>query len=104
MVAGCDGDEEDPDRHADRPYRTDDGVFPLLNTEAHDADDQRRGHSRYDCALSGRDRPPVDHLQPAPDSQAGEHAVGDRSGNVGDAPNYDIGSDYSTCYAGERTS
>ena len=104
MVTGRDGDEEDPDRHADCPHRPDDGVFPLTYPKAHDADNQSCSHSRYDSALRGRDRPPVDYLQPASDSQPCEHAVGDRSGNVGDAPNYDIGADYSTCYAGERTS
>ncbi len=103
VVAGCDGDEEDPDRHADCPYRPDDRVFPFTYAEAHDADNQRCGHSRYDRALGGRDRPPVDHLQPASDSQAGEHAVGDCAGNIGDASYHHVGTNYAAGDAGERT-
>jgi len=101
VVAGRNGDEEDPDRHPDCPHRPDNGVFPLTHAKAHDADDQRRGHSRNDCALSGRDRPPVDHLQPASDSQAGEHAVCDRAGNIGDAPYHHIGTNHPTGDPGE---
>ncbi len=96
VVARGDGDEEDPDRHADGPHCTDDGVLPFTHAETHDTDDEGRRNRRYHSALDRRDRPSVNHLQPPRDSQAGEDAVSDGAGDVGDAPHHHVGSDHPT--------
>ena len=103
VVSWCLKNKEDADGHADSPDRTYDRVLPLPGAPETHKTDHKGGYQggRHCPVQRTQPCPTEDRLAVSGRSQSRKHAVGDATGNIGNAPGNHITADNPAGNAGE---